>query len=297
VLSLGKQGRSVIKTLLNDGTFRIKGVTHNTDSEVAQEFTRQGVEIVYGDTKNPKSLKDLFKGAYGAFVVVNFWDPDIMRNELKITKEIMKIAKDCGVKHLVYSGLPNVEQATNGKLDVPHFTLKAKSAECAKTLNFQYFTNVEPAYYYANWFTFFKPQKIDGTWTWTLPIRKPFSQFDPLEDMGPPVLTAFKHPEMWNGRDILLQGDYLSPGDVVRIIGEVTEQPTKFKYMAPDDYLKKFPDMEEMTKMFEWFSEYGYFGQESETRQWNSGRLANPNMLGFKDWMEKGLWKEHFQFE
>jgi len=275
----------------------VKGVTSNTDSEKAQDFKRLGAEIVYGETKNPKSLKDIFKNAYGAFIVVNFWDPDIMKDELKVTKAIMKIAKDSGVKHLVYSGLPNVESATDGKIDVPHFTLKAKAVEYAKTLNFQYFTNIEPAFYYTNWFTFLKPTKIDGTWTWTLPIRQAFSQFDPCEDMGPAVLNAFKHPEMWNGRDILLQGDYLSPNDAVRIIGEVTNQPTKFKYMAPDDYIKKYPDMKESAHMFEWFSEYGYFGEESETRQWNSGRLANPNMLGFKQWLELGLWKEFFQFE
>jgi len=287
----------VIKSLLNDGTFKVRGVTTNPDSEKGQELKRLGAEIIYGETKNPKSMKDCFKNAYGAFIVVNFWDPEIMTNEDKVTKEIMKLAKESGIKHLVYSGLPNVESATNGKIEVPHFTLKAKSVEYAKSLNFQYFTNVEPAFYYANWFTFFKPTKIDGTWTWTLPIREAFSQFDPCEDMGPAVLTAFKHPEMWNGRDILLQGDYISPVDVVRIIGEVTDKPTQFKYLAPDDYLKKFPDMKEMTHMFEWFSEYGYFGEESETRQWNSGRLANPNMLGFKQWMETGLYKEFFQFE
>jgi uncharacterized protein YbjT (DUF2867 family) len=293
----GSQGGSVVRSLLKDGTFNIRGVTRKTDSEKSQEFQRQGVEMIYGDTTNPKSLKDAFKNAFAAYIVVNFWDPDIKMKEQELTKKILDIAKDCGIQQILLAGLPDVEKFSNGKLDVPHFTMKAKSVEYAKTLNFKYFTNIEAAYYYSNWFTFFKPTKIDGTWTWTLPVHKQFSQFDPQEDIGPAALTALKHPEMWNGRDILLQGDYLSPNEVVRIIGEVTGKPTQFKYLSPDEFISKNPGMEEMTEMFSWFDEFGYYGPESETRQWNSGRLANPNMRGFQDWMECGAWKDYYTFE
>jgi len=34
----------------------------------------KGVEVAYGDYNNLESLKQAFKGAWGAFLVTNFWD-------------------------------------------------------------------------------------------------------------------------------------------------------------------------------------------------------------------------------
>ena len=142
--ALGNQGKSVVQSFLDDGTFHIRAVTRSVDSEAAKSLQTQGVEVVSGNTKDPESLTAAFTGADIAFVVVNFWDPEIMSKELELTKSIMDVAKKAGVKHVIYSSLADVEQVSNGALDVPHFTMKSKAFDYAKTLGFEYVTAVEP---------------------------------------------------------------------------------------------------------------------------------------------------------
>ena len=40
-------------------------------------------------------------------------------------KRLAKLAKDAGVKHYIWSSLPNAEKVSGGKYKVPHFTSKA----------------------------------------------------------------------------------------------------------------------------------------------------------------------------
>ena len=47
-------------------------------------------------------------------------------DEFQCGKNTIQAAKEAGVQHLVLSTLPNVDQWAKGRLDVPHFTNKAK---------------------------------------------------------------------------------------------------------------------------------------------------------------------------
>jgi uncharacterized protein YbjT (DUF2867 family) len=45
----GKQGGSVVRALLADGSFKVAAVTRNTTSEQAQKLKGQGVETLQAD--------------------------------------------------------------------------------------------------------------------------------------------------------------------------------------------------------------------------------------------------------
>ena len=186
---------------LADGSFKVRGVTSNVDSEAAKALSERSVEMVAGNVKKPETLAQAFQGADTAFIVVNFWDPEIMTKEGELTMQIMDVAKQSGVKHIIYSSLANVEEVSKGKITVPHFTLKAQASDYLKTLGFDSVTSVEPAAYYSNWFTFFKPtEEEDGTLVWTWPGKgHPVSQFDAATGTGPYVLAVAKEPEQYNG--------------------------------------------------------------------------------------------------
>ena len=159
--ALGGQGGSVVESFLADGTFHVRGVTSKVDSEASKALKARGVEMVSGNVKDPASLAVAFQGADVAFVVLNFWDPDILTREGDLTKEILRVAQQAGVQHIIYSSLANVEQVSGGTLQVPHFTLKAQAYDYLQTLGFETITAVEPAAYYSNWFTFFKPMEAN----------------------------------------------------------------------------------------------------------------------------------------
>lgn len=84
----GAQGGSVVAFLLEDGGFRVRGITRNIQSEKArgefhlrltsgsflihqcfEDLVSKGVEVVKADFDDPTGLAEAFKGAYGVFGV------------------------------------------------------------------------------------------------------------------------------------------------------------------------------------------------------------------------------------
>jgi len=295
--ALGAQGSSVVSSLLEEGpeAFTVRAVTRSVDSDAAKALIAKGVQVVSGDTKKPESLSDAFKGADAAYIVLNFWDPAIMMKEEPLTKEVLDVAKASGVKHILYASLADSEKVSGGKLKVPHFTMKAKALEYARSLGFEAVTSIEAAMYYSNFFTFMKPQKDDdGTLVWTLPSKGKISVYDPNTGTGPATVAAIKDPAKYNGKEILLEADLLTCEEMVKMFGEKMGVPTKFQYVEPKVFAGfGFPGAEELAEMFEWFDEYGYYGPETEQRKHSSGKEASGagKLLTCQEWLDTDAYK------
>jgi uncharacterized protein YbjT (DUF2867 family) len=94
--STGVQGGGVAKILLADGTFAVRAITRNVDSEKAQgqyplqlspsssdlisaaELKALGAEVVAADWEDVESLKKAFKGAWGVFGITGTSAPEIL---------------------------------------------------------------------------------------------------------------------------------------------------------------------------------------------------------------------------
>src|SRR5712671_4067618 len=115
----GHQGGGVVRALQASGQFKVRALTRNPDKhrELAEE-------VVEADLTRPETLKTAFAGAHGVFLVTNFQEAG--SDERKQATAAISAAKDAGVKHLIWSTLPNVEAISGGKFNVPHFTGKAK---------------------------------------------------------------------------------------------------------------------------------------------------------------------------
>ena len=129
----GQQGGGVVRALQASGQFKVRALTRNPGKhrELAEE-------VVEADLDRPETLKAAFQGAHGVFLVTNFWEQGT--DELKQATAAVRTAKDAGVKHLIWSTLPNVEAINGGKLNVPHFTGKAKVDRIVKEAGFPYHT-------------------------------------------------------------------------------------------------------------------------------------------------------------
>ena len=119
----GAQGGGVVDALLASGQFAVRVVTRNPASKSAEALEKRGVQVVKGDLIEPSSLRAAFEGAYGAFLVTNFWEPAQIENEAGIAVAAVKEARDAGVQHFIWSTLPDAEKLTGGRLKLrPHLS-------------------------------------------------------------------------------------------------------------------------------------------------------------------------------
>src|ERR1700745_1134184 len=139
----GQQGGGVVRALQANGQFNVRALTRNPEKHrVLAE------EVVEADLSKPETLKAAFAGAHGVFLVTNFQEAGT--NEQQQATAAIRAAKDAGVKHLIWSTLPNVEAISGGKFETPHFTGKAKIDQVVKEAGFENYTFVIAPFYYQN---------------------------------------------------------------------------------------------------------------------------------------------------
>ncbi|PIO23517.1 hypothetical protein AB205_0082030, partial [Aquarana catesbeiana] len=161
------QGGSVVKALLLDSSYAVRAVTRDVSKPAAVKLKEAGAEVVAADMNDEKSLKSAFSGAYGAFVVTNFFDHFSKEKEFEQGKRIADICKLQGLKHVVFSGLENVHKLTGGKLKVLHFDGKGEVEEYFRQIKVP-MTSTRLAFYFENYLTSCRPKKCPDGKTYQL---------------------------------------------------------------------------------------------------------------------------------
>jgi uncharacterized protein YbjT (DUF2867 family) len=72
----GAQGSGLVRAILADPNreFSVRAITRSPEGERGRELARLGIDVVAADLDDPKSVRQAFRGAYGAFCVTNFWE-------------------------------------------------------------------------------------------------------------------------------------------------------------------------------------------------------------------------------
>src|ERR1700730_3299779 len=191
----GQQGGAVVRALQAGGQFKVRAVTRNP-----AKHPKMADEVVAADLNRPETLRAAFAGAHGVFVVTNAWEAG--RDESKQALSAVNAAKDAGVRHFIWSTLPNVETISGGTIDVPHFTDKAKVERIVREAGFAYHTFVIAPFYYQNLLGAMTPQKQpDGTVGWTLPLNpeRRVIHMDDIAEICRIVGGAFAQPDRAGG--------------------------------------------------------------------------------------------------
>ena len=65
----GAQGSGLVRAILNDPDheFNVRAITRDVSSDKAKNLAKMGAEVVAGNVDDIESLKNAFKGAYGAY--------------------------------------------------------------------------------------------------------------------------------------------------------------------------------------------------------------------------------------
>src|ERR1700674_1387625 len=148
----GQQGGAVVRALQAGNQFKVRALTRNP-----AKHRELADEVIQADLNRPETLKPAFAGTHGVFLVTNFAEQGT--NELKQATAAVRAAKDAGVKHVVWSTLPDVEAISGGKFHVPHFTGKAKVDRIVKEAGFANHTFVIAPFYYQNLLGALAPQR------------------------------------------------------------------------------------------------------------------------------------------
>ena len=280
----GQQGGGVLRALQARGQFKVRALTRNPDKhrELAEE-------VVNADLDKPETLKAAFEGAHGVFLVTNFYGGT---DELKQATAAISAAKDAGVKHFIWSTLPDVEKISGGKFDVPHFTGKAKVDRVVKEAGFPNHTFVIAPCYYQNLLGALASQKqADGSMGWALPLDPTprVIHMGDINELGNIVAGAFAHPdEAGNGQYLPLVGDFMSFNEIVETLNRQGHN-FSYKQVPKESFASSFPGAAEIAEMFSYWEAHTYLGSDSSNQIALANKVAGREPTRFSTWASENF--------
>ena len=276
----GQQGGGVLRALQSSGQIKVRALTRNPDKhrELAEE-------VVEADLDKPETLKAAFEGAHGVFLVTTFREEGT--DELKQATAAIRAAKDAGVKHFIWSTLPDVEAISGGKFNVPHFTGKAKIDRVVKDGGFENYTFVIAPFYYQNLAGALAPQKqADGSMGWALPLdpTRRVIHIGDINELGDVVAGAFAHPDQTgNGQYLPLVGDFMSFNEIVETLNRQGHN-FSYKQVPKESFAGSFPGATEIAEMFSYWEAHTYLGSDSSDLIALANKVAGRESTRFSTW-------------
>ncbi|HSY96656.1 MAG TPA: NmrA/HSCARG family protein [Steroidobacteraceae bacterium] len=276
----GHQGGAVVRALQASGQFKVRALTRNP-----AKHPQLADEVVLADLDRPETLKVAFAGAHGVFLVTNAWEPG--SDEGKQARAAVHAAKEAGVQHFIWSTLPNVETISRGKLDVPHFTDKAKIDRIVREAGFAHHTFVIAPFFYQNLLGVMAPQKqADGAAGWALPLdpEQRVIHMGDITELGPIVVGAFAKPELaGRGEHLPLVGDFLSFNEVIATLNQQGHK-FSFKRVPKELFAGWFPGAKEVAEMLAYFEAHTYLGADSRDAITLANGVAGRQPTKFAAW-------------
>jgi len=284
----GRHGGGVVRALQASGQLKVRALTRNPDKhrELAEE-------VVEADLGKPETLKAAFAGAHGVFLVTNFQEAGT--DELKQASAAIRVAKDAGVKHLIWSTLPDVEAISGGKFDVPHFTGKAKIDRVVKDGGFENYTFVIAPFYYQNLAGAIGPHKqADGSMGWALPLDPTLRviHMGDINELGNIVAGAFANPdEAGNGEYLPLVGDFMSFNEIVETLKRQGHD-ISYRQVPKEIFAGFFPGATEIAEMFSYWEAHTYLGSDLSDRVALANKVAGQEPTSFSTWARENFPKQ-----
>ena len=295
----GAQGGGLVRAILADkrGSFAVRAITRNTESEKAQALRAAGAEVVAGDADKPESLGRVFAGAHGAFLLTNFWEHFSPERELTQARNMAQAVKTAGVQHVIWSTLEDTRKwvplednrmpTLMGKYKVPHFDAKGEADQIFRDLGVPT-TFLLTSFYWDNLIYFGAgPQRgPDGTLAITFPMdNKPLASIA-VEDIGKCAFGIFKRGREFINKTVGIAGEHLTGQQMAEALTRALGQQVRYNNVPPEVYRSLgFPGADDLGNMFQFKRDFNeYF---SGARSLEFTRSLNPELQTFEQWLEK----------
>jgi uncharacterized protein YbjT (DUF2867 family) len=278
----GQQGGAAVRALQAGNQFKVRALTRNP-----AKHRELADEVVQADLNRPETLAAAFEGAHGVFLVTNFWEEGT--DEVEQATAAIRAAKDAGVKHFVWSTLPDVEAISGGKFHVPHFTGKAKIDRMVKDAGFPNHTFVIAPMYYQNLVGVLAPRKLtEGSVGWALPLDPTVRgiHMGDITELGEIVAGAFAHPDQaGHGEYLPLVGDFMSFNEIIDALNRQGHN-FSFQQVPKEVYAGLFTGAAEIAETFSYFQAHTYLGFDSHDRIALANKLSSRQPTKFSAWAQ-----------
>jgi uncharacterized protein YbjT (DUF2867 family) len=282
----GQQGGGVMRALqASGGQFKVRALSRNP-----VKHRDLADEVVEADLNRPDTLQPAFAGAHGVFLVTS--------SGLEGTDEFtqgtaaVRAAKTAGVKHFIWSTLPDVKAISGGKFDVPHFTGKAKVDRVVTEAGFASHTFVIAPFFYQNLAGALAPQQqADGSMGWALPLDPSVRciHMGDVRELGTIVAGVFAHPDQaGHGEYLPLVGDFMSFNEIVDVLNRQGHN-FSFTQVPADVFATLFPRAAEIAAMFRYFEAHTYLGSDSSDRIALANKIAGRQPTKLSTWARVNL--------
>ncbi|MBB2940558.1 uncharacterized protein YbjT (DUF2867 family) [Actinoplanes lutulentus] len=292
----GSQGGGLVRAILDDpdGGFTVRALTRNTTSVKAQELVKLGAEVVQADNYDEQSLTAAFAGAYGAYLVTDFWAHMSAEKELQEATNLVNAAKKAGVQHVVWSTLEDTRDhipvdgdrmpTLQGTYNVPHFDAKAEADELFRAAGVPT-TFLRTTFYWENLANGWGATRdADGVLTLTLPMGSSKLAGIAVEDIGRTAYGIFQAGDKLVGQTVHIAGEHLTGEQIAAGLSRAVGEPVVYKPLTHDAYRGLgFPGADEAGNMLQYYTEFeDYF---TGVRDLDVVRELNPWLKTFDQWL------------
>jgi len=293
----GAQGGGLVRAILNDPTsgFAVRALTRKVESDKGKELKKFGAEVVAADLDDLESLKKAFAGAYGAFLLTNFWEHFSPEKELAQAKNMAQAAKHAGIQHAIWSTLEDTRRwvplsdnrmpTLMGKYKVPHFDAKGEADHLFAELGVPT-TLLLTSFYWENLIFFGAGPKKgpDDKLALTYPMGAKKLPGIAVDDIGKCALAIFKRGKEFIGKTVAISGEQLTGAQMAAALTKALGQEVRYNDVPPEVYRNfGFPGADDLGNMFQFKRDF----QEAfcGPRDPSIARGLNPSLQNFEGWL------------
>ncbi|MEV0898470.1 NmrA/HSCARG family protein [Actinoplanes sp. NPDC049802] len=292
----GAQGSGLVKAILADpdGGYAVRALTRDTTSPRAQELVKLGAEVVQADNYDEESLVRAFTGAYGAYLVTDFWAHMSADKELEEAANLANAAKRAGLAHVIWSTLEDTRDhipvhddrmpTLQGRYKVPHFDAKAEADELFRAAGVPT-TFLRTTFYWENLANGWGATRdADGVLTLSLPMGESKLAGIAVQDIGKTAYAIFKAGSGYAGRTVHIAGEHLTGEQIAAGLSRAVGERVVYRPLTHDAYRDLgFPGADEAGNMLQYYTEFeDYF---TGVRDLDEVRRLNPELQTFDRWL------------
>jgi uncharacterized protein YbjT (DUF2867 family) len=258
----GHQGGGLVRAILADRrhTFVARAVTRKPSGEPAKRLGAAGAEVVEADLDDEGSLRAAFAGAHGAYVVTDFFSPDVEHPagapaseilQLRAERELVqagnaaRAAGDARLSHVIWSTSEDTRAffddrhpdlpRTRGGYFAPHLDAKAEANLRFTALELPT-TFLQTSHYYESLLAGTLRRDTDGEALLTLPIGDSRLALVAAEDIGRAALAILKDPGATTGRTISIAGAHVGGEELAAKISSVVGETVRYRPMTWEQF-------------------------------------------------------------
>jgi uncharacterized protein YbjT (DUF2867 family) len=293
----GAQGGGLARALLDDTDrhFAVRAVTRKPGGAAARELARRGAEVVLADLDDRASVQRALDGAYGAFLVTNFWEHLSGEKELQQAHTLAAATAQAGVRHAIWSTLEDTRDffpvgsrmpVLEGRFNVPHLDAKGEAhryfAQQRVPVTYLY-----TSCYWENLIHFgMGPQRrMDGSLVITFPSGGARIPWIGAEDIGLAAKEIFLRGDALVYESIGIAGEHLTGAELAGHLSTTLGEAVAFNSITPDAFRALgFPGSKELGNMFQFKRDFE--NAYTARRELKRARALHPGMADFASWLK-----------